>query len=179
MLNGKPPWSEIHDQVSALFIVAASDTIPKIPEHASEDAKDFLLKCLQRDPKKRPNTVKLLQHSFILGSGIHIPQPKPTLNTSNGPVSGSPSNNNGSYFSFKASPLPLQSHTMTTKLEAIKPDSPRLRQLRPVTPVEPVTLPQIRLPRLTESVQMENPIEEPSWVPDDPEVRREILILIK
>jgi serine/threonine protein kinase len=33
--------------------------------HVSKDAKDFLLKMLEKDPEKRASAVQLLQHKWI------------------------------------------------------------------------------------------------------------------
>jgi serine/threonine protein kinase len=39
--------------------------MPEIPEHLSNDAKNFIMLCLQRDPSARPTAQKLLEHPFI------------------------------------------------------------------------------------------------------------------
>jgi serine/threonine protein kinase len=39
--------------------------MPEIPEHLSNDAKNFIMLCLQRDPSARPTAHKLLEHPFI------------------------------------------------------------------------------------------------------------------
>lgn len=39
--------------------------MPIIPEHLSNDAKNFIMLCLQRDPSARPTAQKLLEHPFI------------------------------------------------------------------------------------------------------------------
>jgi len=36
--------------------------MPEIPEHLSNDAKNFIKLCLQRDPSARPTAQKLLDH---------------------------------------------------------------------------------------------------------------------
>lgn len=48
MFTGKPPWHEMHDQVSAMFKIVNSATPPPFPESVSDDAKEFLLVCFQR-----------------------------------------------------------------------------------------------------------------------------------
>ncbi len=73
MLTGKPPWSQFRTQVSALFHIASTNKPPKIPEEASSDARSFILKCLQRNPKKRPNAYKLLLHPFVKNVTLESP----------------------------------------------------------------------------------------------------------
>ncbi|XVF24386.1 hypothetical protein REPUB_Repub13aG0123400 [Reevesia pubescens] len=61
MATGKPPWSQQYQGVAALFYIGNSKMRPPIPEHLSFEAKDFLLKCLQREPTLRPSASDLLQ----------------------------------------------------------------------------------------------------------------------
>ena len=41
---------------------------PKIPDHISGPARDFLQRCWERDPFRRPNCERLLAHPFIAGT---------------------------------------------------------------------------------------------------------------
>ncbi|KAI3948881.1 hypothetical protein MKX01_022295, partial [Papaver californicum] len=66
MATGRAPWSsEGDDAVSVLYRIAFSGEVPEFPSFLSENAKDFLSKCLERDPKKRWNTNQLLNHPFV------------------------------------------------------------------------------------------------------------------
>ncbi|XP_076883970.1 mitogen-activated protein kinase kinase kinase NPK1-like [Bidens hawaiensis] len=65
MATGKPPWSQQYQEVAALFHIGTTKAHPPIPDHLSADAKDFLLKCLQKEPDLRPNASELLQHPFV------------------------------------------------------------------------------------------------------------------
>ncbi|XP_074589600.1 mitogen-activated protein kinase kinase kinase NPK1-like [Curcuma longa] len=65
MATGKPPWSQQYQEVAALFHIGTTKSHPPIPEHLSSEAKDFLLKCLQKEPKLRPTASDLLQHPFV------------------------------------------------------------------------------------------------------------------
>ncbi|KAL3680120.1 hypothetical protein R1sor_023076 [Riccia sorocarpa] len=65
MATGKPPWSQQFQEVAALFHIGTTKSHPPIPEHLSPDAKNFLLKCLQREPRLRPSAAELLQHPFV------------------------------------------------------------------------------------------------------------------
>ncbi|XVE81555.1 hypothetical protein DITRI_Ditri15bG0074200 [Diplodiscus trichospermus] len=67
MATGKPPWSQ-YQEVAALFHIGTTKSHPPIPEHLSFEAKDFLLKCLHKEPGLRPNASDLLQHPFVTGN---------------------------------------------------------------------------------------------------------------
>lgn len=54
-----------HLQIAAMFKIGNSKELPPIPDHLSEQCKDFIRKCLQRDPSQRPTAMELLQHRFI------------------------------------------------------------------------------------------------------------------
>ncbi|XP_047332952.1 mitogen-activated protein kinase kinase kinase NPK1-like [Impatiens glandulifera] len=65
MATGKPPWSQQYQEVAALFHIGTTKSHPPIPEHLSLDAKDFLLKCLHKEPNMRPSALDLLKHPFF------------------------------------------------------------------------------------------------------------------
>ncbi|CAH9085831.1 unnamed protein product [Cuscuta epithymum] len=67
MATGRPPWSEQYQEVAALFHIGTTKSHPPIPEHLSAAAKDFLLKCLQKEPNLRSTASDLLQHPFVTG----------------------------------------------------------------------------------------------------------------
>jgi serine/threonine protein kinase len=48
-----------------MFKIGNSKELPPIPDHLSEPGKDFIRKCLQRDPSQRPTAMELLQHPFV------------------------------------------------------------------------------------------------------------------
>ncbi|KAJ0910219.1 putative mitogen-activated protein kinase kinase kinase STE-STE11 family [Helianthus annuus] len=52
-------------KVAALFKVGNSKELPTIPDHLSDDGKDFILQCLQRTPSHRPTATQLLDHPFV------------------------------------------------------------------------------------------------------------------
>ncbi|RLM73112.1 mitogen-activated protein kinase kinase kinase YODA-like [Panicum miliaceum] len=64
MATSKPPWSQ-YEGIAAVFKIGNSKELPPIPDHLSERCKDFIGKCLQRDPSQRPTSAELLQHPFI------------------------------------------------------------------------------------------------------------------
>lgn len=67
MATGKPPWSQQYQEVAALFHIGTTKSHPPIPDHLSTEAKDFLLKCLHKEPDLRPTASDLLQHPFVTG----------------------------------------------------------------------------------------------------------------
>ncbi|KAL8490760.1 hypothetical protein ACS0TY_022668 [Phlomoides rotata] len=67
MATGKAPWSQQYQEVAALFHVGTTKSHPPIPEHLSTEAKDFLLKCLQKEPDLRSTSSELLKHPFVTG----------------------------------------------------------------------------------------------------------------
>jgi mitogen-activated protein kinase kinase kinase 1 len=51
-------------QMQAIFRIGRGEP-PPIPESLSKDARDFILKCLQVNPSKRPTAVQLSDHPFL------------------------------------------------------------------------------------------------------------------
>ncbi|XP_076892465.1 mitogen-activated protein kinase kinase kinase 18-like [Bidens hawaiensis] len=68
MTTGCHPWQELNNPVSALYRIGYSGDVPMFPEWLTEEAKDFLNKCLQRNYEERWNVKQLLQHPFVLNS---------------------------------------------------------------------------------------------------------------
>ncbi|KAI4315429.1 hypothetical protein L6164_028241 [Bauhinia variegata] len=64
MATTKPPWSQ-YEGVAAMFKIGNSKELPAIPDHLSEDGKDFVRLCLQRNPSHRPTAAQLLEHPFV------------------------------------------------------------------------------------------------------------------
>ncbi|KAJ6305613.1 hypothetical protein OIU78_021042 [Salix suchowensis] len=64
MATSKPPWSQ-YEGVAAIFKIGNSKDMPDIPDYLSNDAKNLIQLCLQRDPSARPTASQLLNHPFI------------------------------------------------------------------------------------------------------------------
>ncbi|XP_071701196.1 mitogen-activated protein kinase kinase kinase 17-like [Rutidosis leptorrhynchoides] len=65
MITGDSLWSNVNDPCSVLYRIAYSNEIPEIPSWISDQVKDFIGKCLIRDPRNRWNAKELLKHPFI------------------------------------------------------------------------------------------------------------------
>ncbi|KAJ0051862.1 hypothetical protein Pint_02008 [Pistacia integerrima] len=65
MASGGAPWPDATDPVTVLYRIAYSCELPEFPDVLSNQAKDFLSKCLRRDPKERWTATQLLKHPFL------------------------------------------------------------------------------------------------------------------
>lgn len=69
MFTGEEMWratgGEVLDPEEIIRLLASTDVMPEIPKDMSEIGKDFLSKCLQRDPSKRWSAQKLLDHPYV------------------------------------------------------------------------------------------------------------------
>lgn len=65
MISGKLPWDGVENQVILMMNMLIYSQSPEIPKTASVQAKDFISKCLERDPAKRPSASDLLNHPFV------------------------------------------------------------------------------------------------------------------
>ncbi|KAL1196130.1 Mitogen-activated protein kinase kinase kinase 20 [Cardamine amara subsp. amara] len=67
MLTGERVWEEYGKLgwEGMVSLIGESDAVPRIPDYLSETAKDFLSKCLERDPAKRWSVDSLLEHQYL------------------------------------------------------------------------------------------------------------------
>ncbi|XP_034580690.1 mitogen-activated protein kinase kinase kinase 18 [Setaria viridis] len=73
MATGGAPWQQrFADPVAALHHIAHSGDVPQAPAWLSDEAKDFLSRCLIMDPAKRWSAEQLLQHQFVASSSAPI-----------------------------------------------------------------------------------------------------------
>ncbi|KAL4580650.1 hypothetical protein LXL04_016850 [Taraxacum kok-saghyz] len=63
MLTSQVPYSHL-EGMQALFRIGRGE-LPSIPKTLSEEACDFILKCLQVNPQDRPTAFQLLDHPFV------------------------------------------------------------------------------------------------------------------
>ncbi|KAK7312703.1 hypothetical protein VNO77_36775 [Canavalia gladiata] len=64
-MSGGALWPNVKDPFSVLYHIAYSGEVPKIPFFLSNEAKDFLGKCLRRNPQERWTASELLKHPFL------------------------------------------------------------------------------------------------------------------
>lgn len=68
MAEGKPPHADIHPMRAIFMIPTKPPPTFKHPEKWSSDMKDFVSKCLVKNPEERLSATSLLQHPFIRNS---------------------------------------------------------------------------------------------------------------
>ena len=65
MATGSPPFANLAP-ISAIYAIGSGESPPpELPSRFSNEARDFVSKCLTRDPDLRPSAPELLQHGFL------------------------------------------------------------------------------------------------------------------
>jgi serine/threonine protein kinase len=65
MATGSPPFANLAP-ISAIYAIGSGESPPpELPSRFSSEARDFVSKCLTRDPDQRPSAAELLQHEFL------------------------------------------------------------------------------------------------------------------
>ncbi|KPI88724.1 putative Protein kinase [Leptomonas seymouri] len=67
MLTGKPPFSNLDNQMAVMFAIISSKIEEQIPQNVSEGAKDFIRMCTKTNIKDRWSATQLRQHPWLLG----------------------------------------------------------------------------------------------------------------
>ncbi|KAF7827945.1 mitogen-activated protein kinase kinase kinase 17 [Senna tora] len=72
MVTGKPAWSfkEGSNVFKLLIRIGMGDELPEIPDELCEDGRDFVRKCLVKDPSKRWTAEMLLKHPFVANEAL-------------------------------------------------------------------------------------------------------------
>lgn len=63
LVSGKPPYADLIP-MSAMFRIVEDD-YPPLPDNVSDNMRDFLIRCFQKDPSKRPSAAELKTHLWI------------------------------------------------------------------------------------------------------------------
>ncbi|XP_031490826.1 mitogen-activated protein kinase kinase kinase 20-like [Nymphaea colorata] len=70
LVTGKPPWDVpgggAGNVVQLLYRIGISNESPEIPAGLSEQGKDFLGRCFEKDPRRRWTAEMLLHHEFCV-----------------------------------------------------------------------------------------------------------------
>ena len=67
-MGGIEPWNnKIDNTYQFIHFVCNNDFTPDIPSYFSQDLKNFLILCFQRNADLRPDASSLLEHKFIKG----------------------------------------------------------------------------------------------------------------
>ncbi|EAR92109.2 cyclin-dependent kinase-like Serine/Threonine kinase family protein (macronuclear) [Tetrahymena thermophila SB210] len=66
MATGKHPWPDCRT-FPQLALIVKTNQCPPIPEHLSDECKDFIRQCCTFDKKERPTADVLLKHPFLNG----------------------------------------------------------------------------------------------------------------
>lgn len=63
--TGNQPWGKMDNLYQAMNKIGRTNDTPYIPDSLSEEFKSLLNMCFLRDPKERPNVLKLQDHPFL------------------------------------------------------------------------------------------------------------------
>eukprot|EP01104_Vermistella_antarctica_P012772 TRINITY_DN375_c0_g2_i1.p1 TRINITY_DN375_c0_g2~~TRINITY_DN375_c0_g2_i1.p1 ORF type:complete len:1031 (-),score=222.49 TRINITY_DN375_c0_g2_i1:26-2911(-) len=68
LAEGHPPNHDIHPMIAMRMVI--SHDPPTLENEAAwgEDMKDFVAKCLVKDPNDRPDAIELMMHPFVTGT---------------------------------------------------------------------------------------------------------------
>lgn len=64
MAQGERPWADLQSNYQIMFKVGMGQS-PDVPDHLSEEGKDFLGVCFIQNPQERATAQDLLSHNFI------------------------------------------------------------------------------------------------------------------
>lgn len=65
MSEGKPPYGDIHPMRAIFMIPTKPPPTFRDPDRWSQEFKDFVTRCLVKNPEMRATASQLLQHEFI------------------------------------------------------------------------------------------------------------------
>ncbi|MQL75103.1 hypothetical protein Taro_007483, partial [Colocasia esculenta] len=122
MATGEPAW-RCADAAALVFRIGSGEEVPEVPLAMSDEGKDFLRKCLDRDPTERWTAAMLLGHPFVAGAVVDDEDSSSADDKS--PESCIPGPSPRSIFAFpswaSSSPLPSLCSTPTPSQESNSP----------------------------------------------------------
>uniref|UniRef100_A0ACD5T7T4 Uncharacterized protein n=1 Tax=Avena sativa TaxID=4498 RepID=A0ACD5T7T4_AVESA len=73
MATGRAPWSGMDgDALAAMHKIGYTNALPEVPQWLSAEGKDFLARCLIREPTERCTAAQLLEHPFLGSSDAKL-----------------------------------------------------------------------------------------------------------
>lgn len=72
MLTGRPPFSNLDNQMAVMFAIISSKIDEQIPDEVSEGAKDFIRMCTKTNIKDRWSATQLRQHPWLLSAAKDV-----------------------------------------------------------------------------------------------------------
>ncbi|KAL2006122.1 hypothetical protein VTN00DRAFT_9776 [Thermoascus crustaceus] len=89
MATGRRPWSSLDNEWAIMYNIAQGNQ-PQLPsrDQLSDMGIDFLKRCFERDPMRRPTAAELLQHEWIVSIRQQVVI-EPQTPSSDGSMSGS------------------------------------------------------------------------------------------
>lgn len=92
MATGRRPWSSLDNEWAIMYNIAQGNQ-PQLPtrDQLSDLGIDFLRRCFERDPMKRPTAAELLQHEWIVSirNQVVVEPQTPSSEGGNGSASSS------------------------------------------------------------------------------------------
>ncbi|KAJ5082663.1 hypothetical protein N7532_011706 [Penicillium argentinense] len=90
MATGRRPWSTLDNEWAIMYNIAQGNQ-PSLPTHdqLSDQGIDFLSRCFECDPVKRPTAAELLQHEWIVSIRQQVVLEPPTPGSDTGGYSSS------------------------------------------------------------------------------------------
>ena len=100
MATGRRPWSTLDNEWAIMYNIAQGNQ-PALPtrDQLSDMGIDFLRRCFECDPVRRPTAAELLQHEWIVSIRQQVVVEPPTPSSENGSYSssGSATRQNSTY----------------------------------------------------------------------------------
>ncbi|KAI5323288.1 hypothetical protein L3X38_032360 [Prunus dulcis] len=75
MATERAPWPCVSAPVLAMYLIGFSSEVPEIPSSLSKQGRDFVTKCLMRDPMERWSAGEILKHGFLLEAPNYLLSP--------------------------------------------------------------------------------------------------------